>query len=103
MSAPQLTQYVQGQGSVSADGLNSFEQTCDTYAQLAAFTGLPGMQVYMRGITAPNDGGQGAFFWSYTSTATDDGGVTAISPLGSVAAGRWLRSGSLLISSVVSS
>ena len=91
MTAPQLTQFIQGQGAVNADALNTFEQTCDTYAQLAAFTGLSGMQVYMRGFVAAGDGGQGPFYWNATSTAADDGGVTTISPVGSVASGRWLR------------
>jgi hypothetical protein len=91
MSAPALTQFVNGQGVTSADMLNTFEQTCGTYAQLASFTGLPGMQVYMRGFTTPADGGQGAFYWNATSTATDDAGVTAISPVGNTAAGRWIR------------
>ena len=49
MSAPALTQYVQGQGAVSADGLNTFLQTCDTIAQLRSFIGTAGIQVYVRG------------------------------------------------------
>jgi len=92
MAAPALQQYQQGQGSVSADNLNTFEQTCDTVAQLRGFTGAAGMQVYLRGLAAPDDGGQGPFYWNATSTTTDDG-VNVIAPGGASAttAGRWIR------------
>lgn len=89
MSAPALAQYVQGQGSVSADNLNTFEQTCDSIAQLSGFIGLPGIQVYVRGTVTPNDGGQGAFFWSATSPGPGNG-TTIIVPTGA-AIGAWIR------------
>jgi hypothetical protein len=90
MSAPALTQYVQGQGSVSADNLNTFQQTCDNFAQLRAFTGASGMQVYARGQATAGDGLFGTFYWNATSAATDDN-LTAIVPTSSVGTGAWLR------------
>jgi hypothetical protein len=56
---------------------------------LRAFIGVQGVQVFVRGYTAPIDGGQGAFFWSPTATG-DDNGDTIIQPAG-VTTGRWLR------------
>lgn len=89
MTAPSLQQYIQGQGAVSADNLNTFEQTCDSIAQLRTFIGLPGIQVFVRGTATVNDGGGGPFFWSATSTAADNGS-TVVRPVG-VVVGAWLR------------
>ena len=72
MSAPLLQQYQQGITVVSADGLNTFEQTCDTLSQLRAFPGTAGMQVYSRGQNALTDGGQGAFYAPAASPAFFD-------------------------------
>jgi hypothetical protein len=96
MSAPQLTAYVQGQGSVSADQLDTFEQTCDTVAELRGLTGVPGLQVFVRGYNTPGDGGQGPFYWNPTSTAADNNGASVIQPTGSLGAGRWIRLGGSL-------
>jgi len=90
MAAPQLTAQVQGQGSVTADMLNTLEQTCDVLDQLRAFIGLPGIQVYLRGGAAVADGLQGIFYWDASSTATDNG-VNIIRPTGGAFAGRWVR------------
>lgn len=90
MAPPQLTVQVQGQGVATADYLNGVNQTCDTPADLRVFTGITGMQVYMRGYVSPGDGGQGDFYWNSASTAADDGGVTTIAPAGSTQ-GRWIR------------
>lgn len=89
MSAPALQAFVQGQGSVSADNLNTFEQTCDTIVQLRGFVGLPGMQVSVRGTSAPNDGGGGAFYWNASASGPDND-VTVIVPTGA-ATGAWIR------------
>lgn len=89
MTAPSLTAFIQGQGACSADNLNTFEQTCDVVAQIREFIGLPGIQVYVRGISAPNDGGQGPFYWQAVVTEPDDN-FNYIIPPGS-ATGGWVR------------
>lgn len=89
MSAPSLTAFAQGQGVVNANWLNGVEQTCDNVSQLRAFTGIIGNQVFMRGFSVPNDGGQGPFYWNPTATAIDDG-VNVIRPTG-VSVGAWIR------------
>ena len=86
----QLSKQVQGLGTVPADALNTYVQSCDTRAQLKAFTGQTGLQVYMRGYTAPNDGGQGNFFWSASATGPGDD-TSVIVPYG-VTRGAWIRS-----------
>lgn len=90
MAAPALQVNIQGQGVVSADNLNTFEQTCDNPPQLRAITGVTGMQVYMRGFVTPGDGGQGPFYWNALGTGPDDNGATAIVPTGAVV-GEWTR------------
>lgn len=90
MSAPQLTAYADGVGTVSADGLNTFVSSCDTAAELRGFVGIQGVQVYIRGTAAPNDGGQGNFYWNASGTAPDDNGATTVVPYGS-GSGEWTR------------
>lgn len=91
MTAPALFVQQPGIGAVSADNLNTYMQTCDNAAQLRAFTGNIGVQVFMRGTSAPNDGGQGTFWWNYTATSpVDDNGVTTIVPYGA-GQGCWSR------------
>jgi hypothetical protein len=89
MTAPQLTRYIQGQGVVSGDQLNTFEQTCDNVVQLRALIGVTGMQVFIRGYVAPGDGGAGPFYWNATALGPDDG-ATVIVPQPGVP-GAWLR------------
>lgn len=95
MTAPSLTAFIQGQGACSADNLNTFEQTCDVVAQIREFIGLPGIQVYVRGISAPDDGGQGFFYWQATVTETDDGKNYIIPP--GAGGGGWVRIGPELV------
>lgn len=89
MAAPSLTVQINGQGTVSGDQLNTYEQTCDNVVQLRAFVGVPGMQVYIRGYTAVNDGGQGPFYWNPTATGPDDS-TNVIVPTG-ISMGAWIR------------
>ena len=89
MSAPSLNVAYDGQSSTTADYLNTFEQTCDNYMQLRDLTGISGIQVFVRGTAAPNDGGQGVFYWSGSSSAPDDN-YNVLRPLGSVL-GAWIR------------
>ena len=87
MTAPALTNYAQGSTQVSADQLNTFEQTCDNFAQLRTLTGVTGMQVSVRGAVTPSDGGGGEFWWNPNNTAADDN-ATVIVP-GGVTLGGW--------------
>ena len=93
MAAPSLFVQIQGQGAVSADNCNTFEQTCDNFSQLKAFAGIAGIQVYARGANSPGDGFQGEFYWNSNSLSVDDNGVTTLSPYGfsSATPGRWIR------------
>lgn len=85
---PQLTQYVQGVTVISADGMNTFEQTCDTFDDLRAFSGATGQQIYTRGGAAAGDGLQGVFYWNSFGSGTDDG-VNNIVP--AAGGGQWTR------------
>jgi hypothetical protein len=89
MTAPVLSNYVNGIGNVTGDQLGTFEQTCNTFAQLRAFVGKTGAQVLARGQYVPNDGLGGSFWWNVGSTAVDDN-LNVIVPPGS-AAGAWNR------------
>jgi Pectate lyase superfamily protein len=89
MAAPQLIVQIQGQGTVSADNLNTYEQTCDTVAELRAFIGAPGVQVFIRGYVTPGDGGAGPFYWNTTSIGPDNG-TSVIVPQPGVP-GAWIR------------
>lgn len=90
MSAPALTVSRQGQGVTTADQLNTYEQTCNLASDLRNFIGISGIQVYMRGQTAIDDGYQGIFYWNTGSATSDDNGVTTIVPNGS-GSGAWTR------------
>lgn len=81
--------YQQGVGAATADGLNTAVQTCTSAAQLRTVAGLTGMQVLLLGISLPNDGGQGAFYWNSAATAPDDN-LNVIRPNG-LFTGAWLR------------
>jgi hypothetical protein len=89
MTAPSLKVQIQGQGVVTADDLNTYQQTCDTFADLRAFIGIPGVQVISRGQSAINDGFGGVFYWNASGTGPDDN-LNDIVPPG-VALGCWTR------------
>ena len=72
MSVPSLNAAIQGQGTVSADNLNTYTQTAQTTSQLRAFTGLPGMVVLLQGVAFSNDGSGGLFWWNASGTEPDD-------------------------------
>ena len=88
---PGLTVAANGQGVITDQWQNTAVQGGALLANLRAFVGISNMTVYMLGTTAPNDGGQGTFYWNATSIAADDGGVTTIQPNG-LLTGRWIRS-----------
>ena len=91
MSVPANLVYTQGTGAppITADGMNTFVQVMNTLAGARGFTGTSLQTIYLQGYSAPNDGGQGNFYWN-TTTGTDDGGITTIVPIGSTA-GCWSR------------
>lgn len=91
MSAPSLAAQIQGQGVVSADNLNTYMQTAQMASQLRDFSGLPGMAVILQGITVPNDGFGGVFYWNSAGTEPDDN-LNYIIPEGT-GTGEWVRFG----------
>ena len=84
---PTVTQ--DGVGVVSAGQLNAYAFSCYNTGVLRTIVGQTGMTVFLQGINTPNDGGQGNFYWDYTSTATDNNS-TVIRPYG-VIYGAWLK------------
>lgn len=89
MTAPILNVAIQGQGTISADNLNTFTQTAQMTSQLRNFTGIPGMVVFLQGIAFPNDGGGGFFYWNPSGTEPDDN-FNFIVPNGD-STGEWER------------
>lgn len=89
MTAPALQSYVQGQGTVSADNLNTFIQTATNATMLRLLTGLPGMIVLLQGIAFENDGDGGLFYWNALGTHADDN-FNYIVPEGT-GTGEWER------------
>lgn len=87
--APTLKTYLANQGSVTADNLNAFVQTCPIFANLRDLVGVNGMLVLVQGQLSPNDGLGTTFYWNSTSTATDNN-LTVIAPFGNTY-GRWLQ------------
>ena len=78
-----------GVGVVSAGQLNAYLISAMNTAMLRNLSGQTGMTAYLQGVTVPNDGGQGAFYWNYASTAPDDN-YNVIVPYG-VVYGAWIR------------
>jgi hypothetical protein len=89
MSVPALNAAIQGQGTISADNLNTYVETAQMSSQLRGFTGLPGMVVALQGVSLPNDGLGGFFYWNPSGTEPDDN-MNYIVPTGSVE-GEWER------------
>jgi len=89
MSVPSLNAAIQGQGTISADNLNTFTQTAQITSQLREFTGLPGMAVFMQGIAFANDGNGGFFYWDSNGTEPDDN-FNYIVP-NNASSGEWVR------------
>jgi hypothetical protein len=98
MVAPVNTSFVQGQGSVGADQLNSFTQTVLTAANLRAWIGVTGNTAFLQGIEAVGDGLGGLFYWDGAATAPDNN-LNVIVPTGQFP-GAWLRD-LLVVDSVV--
>jgi len=91
MSAPQPTPYVQGQGTVTADQLNTFIQTATNIAQLRTFVGIVGMVAATQGTTTAGDGGARVYYWNQTSLGPDNGSTVIVPQLG--VPGAWINLG----------
>ena len=78
-----------GVGVVSAGQLNAYQISALNTATLRGLAGQTGMTAFLQGVTVPNDGGQGAFYWNYASTAPDDN-LNVIVPYGNIY-GAWIR------------
>lgn len=89
MSVPSLNAAIQGQGTISADNLNTFTQTAQITSQLREFTGLPGMLIFLQGVAFANDGNGGFFWWNPSGTEPDDN-FNYIVPNGD-SSGEWER------------
>jgi hypothetical protein len=79
-----------GVGAIAAGQLNAYQISCYNTGILRTVVGQTGMSVILQGTNIPNDGGQGNFYWDYTSTATDNNS-TVIRPYG-VIYGAWIKS-----------
>ncbi|MDE2096647.1 MAG: hypothetical protein KGL39_05315 [Patescibacteria group bacterium] len=90
MSAPANAIQYAGIGTVTADNYNTYVQVVYNYAALRTFTGLSNMVVCALGTVAPNDGGQGHFYFNSTSTSSDNNS-TIIVPYSAAGQGAWLR------------
>lgn len=90
MTVPALTVSVQGQGSVGANQLNTYAQTCNTFADLRTFTGISGVEIEVRGGNSVADGLQGRFYWNATIANPVDDNTNTIVPNGAVL-GAWSR------------
>ena len=89
MTAPLLNAAIQGQGTISADNLNTYIQNCTNIAQLRSFVGLPGMCVFIDGSIVQGDGGAGPFYWNTTSTGPDNDSTVIVPQPG--VPGAWVR------------
>lgn len=89
MSVPQLNVYINGPIAISADQLNTFVQTAQTAAQARTIAGVSGMQISLQGISVPNDGLGGEFYWNGAATAADDN-LNVLVPNPGIS-GAWLR------------
>jgi hypothetical protein len=89
MTVPSLAIQIQGQGTVSADNLNTYIQTAQTANQLRTLVGLPGMSANLQGISIPGDGNGGFFYWNSSGTEPDDN-FNYIVPIG-YTTGEWVR------------
>ena len=78
-----------GVGAIAAGQLNAYTISCYNTGILRTVVGQTGMTTFLQGTNVPNDGGQGNFYWDYTSTAADNNS-TVIRPYG-VIYGAWIR------------
>ena len=78
-----------GSPPLTADEFNTFVQSCSTLSDLQGFIPNGPLQVYLRGIINPGDGGQGDFWWNAANTLPNDNYNVVIPTNSSSAA--WIR------------
>lgn len=78
-----------GIGVIAAGQLNAYMISATNTAVMRTVVGQPGMSIYLQGTNVPNDGGQGWFYWNYSSIAPDNN-TSIIVPNG-VVLGAWIR------------
>jgi hypothetical protein len=93
---PSNTTFSNGLGVVPDDSLNTFTQTCQTFAQLRLFVGLVGMAAIVQGGAAPGDGQGGIFYWNAGNYT--DNGMTVIVPPAAFGQGAWLAVPQVVVS-----
>jgi hypothetical protein len=64
------------------------------FATLATIAAVDHQAQFLDGYATKGDGGGGWFSWNTNSVATEDGGTIKAGPLGTGAAGRWIRDAS---------
>lgn len=75
-----------------ANGVKAYDVVATVQANVSpTLAAGQNLIIIIEGGAAIGDGLGGIFYWSASSTAVDDGGITTISPLGSPATGRYLR------------
>lgn len=89
MTAPTPTQFVEGQGAVSADNLNTNVQAAESPAQMRSVVGVPGMNLLLQGQVTQGDDGTGFYWWNALGVHADDD-FNYITPYGS-GSGQWER------------
>ena len=89
MTAPTPTLFVQGQGEVSADNLNTNVQATSSQAQMRALVGTVGMNLFLQGTVSLGDNGAGFYYWNPTGTQPDNN-FDYITPY-SAGSGQWER------------
>jgi hypothetical protein len=94
--APLLTTLITPASGSGADLIANAVRSYDLVSTVRA-ANVPSLAVGqtliidVEGGTTVNDAAGGVFYWNATSTATDDGGVTTITPTGAGSTGRYLR------------
>jgi hypothetical protein len=95
---PTVTQ--DGVGVISAGQLNAYTFSCYNTGVLRSIVGQTGMTAYLQGTNVPGDGGQGLFYWNYSSVAPDNG-TTIIVPSG-VVYGAWIMVAQVMVGNLIS-
>ncbi len=92
------TSSILGGADIVANAVRSYDVLSSVRAaQVPSLAAGQTLVIDLEGGTLVNDGNGGIFYWSATSTATDDGGLTTIKPnaIAAGSPGRYLRQSNL--------